>query len=329
MRKFAIPFLAVMLSLSIVACGGNSGSDNKEKTTQSDKKKDEKKGKKDKKDKKDKKNKDETEESESKDKKDKKSKSDTSFEEIVAVDNDECKITITDIDPDNIFGFTLKAQLENKSSDKTYMFSIDSALINGVVCDALLAKDVAPGKKANEDISFLDTELKENGIDDYTDIELTFKVYDYNDYSADPVALETVHIYPSGEENATVFERQPQSTDNVILDNEYGSVTVTGYKHDDFLGYTVQLFLVNKSDKNITFAVDDASINGFMMDPFFASTVPAGKCRFATMSWSDSTFEENDISQVDTIEFNLRLSDADDWLADKYANETIELTPEN
>ena len=47
------------------------------------------------------------------------------------------------------------------------------------------------------------------------------------------------------------------------------------------------------------------------------------------MSWSDSTFEENDISQVDTIEFNLRLSDADDWLADKYASETIELTPEN
>ena len=43
MRKFVIPFLAVMLSLSIVACGGNSGYGNKDKTTQSDKKNKDKK----------------------------------------------------------------------------------------------------------------------------------------------------------------------------------------------------------------------------------------------------------------------------------------------
>ena len=43
MRKFVIPFLAVMLSLSIVACGGNSSSGNKDKTTQSDKKNKDKK----------------------------------------------------------------------------------------------------------------------------------------------------------------------------------------------------------------------------------------------------------------------------------------------
>ncbi len=52
-----------------------------------------------------------------------------------------------------------------------------------------------------------------------TDIELTFKVYDSNDWSADPVGKETIHVYPYGEENAVAFVREAQATDNVIIDN--------------------------------------------------------------------------------------------------------------
>ena len=33
----------------------------------------------------------------------------------------------------------LKAQLENKSTEKTYMFSVESASINGVQCDPMFA----------------------------------------------------------------------------------------------------------------------------------------------------------------------------------------------
>ena len=36
------------------------------------------------------------------------------FEEVVAIDNAECAVKITEIDPDNMWGYTLKAQLENK-----------------------------------------------------------------------------------------------------------------------------------------------------------------------------------------------------------------------
>ena len=45
-----------------------------------------------------------------------------SFTEVVAVDNDECAIKITGIDPDNLWGFTLKAQLENKSLHYTTLY---------------------------------------------------------------------------------------------------------------------------------------------------------------------------------------------------------------
>ena len=52
---------------------------------------------------------------------------------------------------------------------------------------------------------------------------MTFKVYDSNDWSADPVGKETIHVYPYGEENAVAFVREAQATDNVIIDNDYGS----------------------------------------------------------------------------------------------------------
>lgn len=139
------------------------------------------------------------------------------FEEVVAIDNAECAVKITEIDPDNMWGYTLKAQLENKSTEKTYMFSVESASINGVQCDPMFASEVAAGKKANEEINFSTDTLEENGIVEYTDIELTFKVYDSNDWSADPVGKETIHVYPYGEENAVAFVREAQATDNVIM----------------------------------------------------------------------------------------------------------------
>lgn len=113
------------------------------------------------------------------------------FDELVVVDNEECLIIINKIDLDNMWGDTLKAVLENKSSDKTYMYSVESCYVNGVNCDPLYASDVAPLKKSNEEIR-LSNNLFEMGIDYYTDIELTIRIYDSNYWSADEVARETV-----------------------------------------------------------------------------------------------------------------------------------------
>lgn len=249
------------------------------------------------------------------------------FQELTVIDNEACAVKITGIDPDNMWGFTLKANLENKSEDKTYMFSLQSAAVNGVQSEPLFAKEVAPGKKANEDISFMDSALEKNGIKDFTDIELTIRVYDSNDWLAEEAALETVHIYPYGEDKASAFTREPQPADQILVDNEYATAIVTGYTEDSIWGYTVNLFLVNKSGKEVMFSVKDASVNGYMADPFFAKAVTAGKCAFGSMSWSDSTLEENGITEIEEIEFTLRIYDNDDWMADAFAEESITLKP--
>ncbi len=256
-----------------------------------------------------------------------KNNNEITFAGLVAVDNAECIIKVTEIDPDSMWGYTLNVQLENKSSDKTYMFSVESAAINGVQCDPFFATEVAAGKKSNKEISFTKSQLEESGLKDYTDIELTFRVYDTNDWMADDVAKETIHIYPYGESKAVKYVRIPQATDNIIVDNEYVTVIVTGYENDSIWGYTVKLFLLNKTAKNVMFSVDEASVNGYMADPFYANSVSAGKCAFSSMSWSDIILEENGITSIEEIEFNLRVYNEDDWFENDLVNKTVTLTP--
>lgn len=300
MKKLISALLALLLIFSLAACGGENTPDTNDGTNPSQS------------------------ESNNEGKTD---KNEISFTEVVAVDNAECSIKITEIEPDDMWGFTLKAQLENKSTEKTYMFSVESASINGIQSDPFFARDVAAGKKSNEKITFSDKKLEENGVGDYTDIELTFRVYDSDDWSADAVAEETIHIYPYGEDKAVKFVREAQPSDNVIVDNENITVIVTGYEDDEIWGYTVNLFLINKTDKNVMFSADDTSVNGFMADPFYATSVSAGKCAFSSMAWADTTLEENSITKIEQIEFNLRVYDEDNWFDGELANEKITLNP--
>lgn len=249
------------------------------------------------------------------------------FSGETAADNEHCLIRVTDIDPDGMFGYTLKVYLENRTADKTLMFAVESAAINGVQTDPAFAAEVSAGKKANKEISFFDTVLTANDVGAYTDIELTFRVYDSNDWLADNVARETVHIYPYGKDKATAFEREAQPGDKILVDNDSAAVIVTGYEPDDFWGYTVQLYLVNKTDSALMFAVDEASVNGFMTDPFWASSVNAGKVKFSSISWTKSALEENSITDVDEIEMTLKIYDVENWTSGNVFNGKVTLEP--
>ena len=250
------------------------------------------------------------------------------FEPVTVADNEACSIIIREIEEDSIWGYTLKTLLENRSADKTYMFSVQSASVNGVEADPLFAREVTAGMKANEEISFTGGKLTENGITQYTDIALSFRVYDNDDWMADPVYEDTIHVYPYGQEKAEKYVREMQPSDIIVAENEYASVSVTGYTEDPVWGYTVNLFLVNKTpDHAIMFSVDDASVNGYMIDPFFATTVNPGNCAFREMSFSDSALEENSITNIDEIAFSLRAYDADQFGAEDYMKESVILHP--
>lgn len=249
------------------------------------------------------------------------------FEELIVVDNDACSLRITGLDPDNMWGYTLEVELENKTADQTLMYAVETAAVNCVQTDPMFAEEVAPGKKSRGSIVILSDELEANGVGEFTDIALSFRVYDSNDWSAENVAEETAHVYPRGQENAVQFVRPVQETDRVLVDNEFATVVLIGCGPDDFWGYQAKLYIVNKTDTTIMVSVDEASVNGYMADPFYADSVGAGNCAFSSITWLDSLLEENGITEVEDIEFVLRVYDEDDWTADDFCNERITIEP--
>ena len=219
------------------------------------------------------------------------------FTEQVVADNEKCKITITGFERDDEWGiFYINTLLENKSSDKTYTFSLDSSTvnINGVTIYAFpdIGHELAPGEKRNEKFELYDFALNYNDIGDYTDIELVFQVYNYNRKKVNVLERKTVHIYPYGEDKAAEFVREAQPSDKIILDNEYVTVIFAGECNEKFKEfysseYMFEMFVINKTDKVILIRCypDSFSVNGQEEIGSWYTKVHGGKCSFSTISF--------------------------------------------
>ena len=223
------------------------------------------------------------------------------FSEIILVDNDLCLIKITGIEKDTDKGYTLKTEISNKSGKK-YTFSAEDVSINGVMCDTVFSKAVSGGKTVKTEIVFDDELLKKNGVGEYTDIEMTLCAYDSK---GKDVLHKPVHIYPLGKDKAEKYVRKSRPSDSVIVDNEYITVIVTDYNKNGTLGYSVNLFILNKTDRKITAAVNEAYVNNKASEPSFEKNVTAGKCSFSRVTWSDKMLSELGLTEVGKIEFLL------------------------
>ena len=337
MKKF---LMFLVLSLLLVACStSENGSTKEDKKTESTK--DTKKGKKNKS--KDESDKSEDEADDYEDKVDetdneeetkegKKSSSKSTrpitLKNEVVLDNELFSITAKSIDEDSEYGYAVHLLIENKSPDKTYTFGIQKGQVNGVEVDPYTIIFINPGKKAN--ITVFIENLKEYGIEEYTDIELIVNVTEGKYTYDEPYTMsESIHIYPYGKENAGKFVYEAKAGDQVLVDNEYVTVIYTGDNKENELGYSINLYIVNKTDKDITVSGDDMSINGYMVGADFFKDVSAGKVSLSNIQWYEETFKENDIdeSKINDIEFSLDIYPPENIEAEHFFNGMLKITP--
>ena len=336
MKKLYRLLMFLMLSILLVACTASKEDVKEDKKTESTK--ETKKGKKNKsKDKsKDESDEDESDEEESKDEEETKEGKKTpskstrpiTLKNEMLVDNELFSITAKSIDEDSEYGYAVHLLIENKSPDKTYTFNIQKGEVNGVEVNLYTVIFVNPGKKANTAVIIDD--LKEYGIEEYTDIELTVDVTEGKYTYDEPYAMsESVHIYPYGKENATEFVYEAKAGDQVLVDNEYVTVIYTGDNKENELGYSISLYIVNKTDKDITVSGDDMSINGYMAEAYYDQRISAGKISLSGIQWYGETFKENDMdeSKINDIEFSLDIYPTDDAEAEHFFNGMLKFAP--
>ena len=130
----------------------------------------------------------------------------------------------------------------------------------------------------------------------------------------------------------TAAPTQPATTapafeEQVLVETENVLVKLTGIADDPIWGYTLKVYLENRTAANLMFSVEDAAVNGFMCDPFWAAEVREGMKANEEISFFKSDFEANGITEVTDIVFTLRVYDSDDWEKEDYVNQTVTIKP--
>ena len=124
------------------------------------------------------------------------------------------------------------------------------------------------------------------------------------------------------EEAAEEATEEPAAFEEIVLfDTDEATMKIVGFDPEDFWGFKLDVFLENKTDKTLMFSAEDVSVNGFMIDPLWATEVAGGKKENTDISWLSSELETNGIESVETIEMKVSVYDSDNWSDDYLIDE--------
>ena len=233
--------------------------------------------------------------------------SDVSIEEKVLVDQDGIKITATEYVTDGIMGDGIKLLVEN-NSDTDYTIGCDALIVNDYMITDLFSADVAAGKKSNEIMYLSSSELKAAGIDTVGKVEMYFHAYDSNWDNL------FQNVYAEIETSEFANMDTTPNDEGMELDNENGD-RIVGKTVDEnsFWGTAFLLYIENTSGKNVGISVDNMSVNGYMMTPYFSTTVYDGKKAIDDITILSSELEDNGIESIDQVELKFHIYNADSY----------------
>lgn len=229
-------------------------------------------------------------------------------EEQIIVDQDGIKITVKEYVPDPIWGDGIKLLIEN-DSDVDVTVGCRALIVNNYMVGNIFAETVAAGKKVNSILDFPTSDLESAGITSVGQIELLFHVYNSDTWD-DIFATELLAINTSEYSNMEIVKN-----DNGVELYSAGGVRIVGkyVDDDDIWGNAFLLYLENMTDKTIKVSADDVSINGFMVQGIFSSTLYPGKMAIDDVTVFDSELEANDIETIEEIELTFKIRDAEEY----------------
>ena len=228
--------------------------------------------------------------------------------EQVLVDQDGIIVTATEYVTDRIWGDGIKLLLEN-NSEQDVTIGCNALIVNDYMITDLFSSGIAAGKKSNETLYFSSTQLKAAGIENVGKIEIYFHIYDSSTYDTvfDP---ECVVIQTSAYANMDTI---PNDIGTELYNQDGIRIVGKAVDENSFWGTAILLYLENNSGKNVGISVDDMSVNGFMMNPFFSTTIYDGKKSIDDIAVFSSDLEANGIEAIVEVELKFHIYDADSY----------------
>lgn len=229
------------------------------------------------------------------------------IEEQVLIDTNGIKITAKEYLTDKIWGDGIKLLIEN-SADKDYTVGCDALIVNDYMITDLFSSKVAAGKNANETMYLSSSGLKAAGIESVGKVEMYFHASDaeYNMVFKN----EYAEIHTSEYDN---MDTTPNDAGTELYSADGIRIVGKTVDENSFWGSAILLYVENNSGKSVGITVDDMSINGYMITPYFSTTVYDGKKALEDITIMSNQLEENGIESIDNVELKFHIYNSDTY----------------
>lgn len=289
MKRTVAIILALIMSISLAACSGSSSGEVKEPDSVS--------------------NASSTEDIQLEEQVKEPEKTDVTISEAVLVDEAGVKITAKSLETDGIFGPEIKLLIENNSG-KDLTFQCRNASVNGYMVETMMSVDVVNGKKANDSLTFMESDFEACGIEEIADIEIAFHIFDTAGWET-YLDTDAIQIKTS---IADTYKYTYDDSGDLVYEGNDIKIVVKGLAEDaSVFGPSIVVYIENNSDKNITVQTRDVSIDGFMVEAMFSCDVVAGKRAVDAITFMESDLTENEITAINDVELSFHVFDMNDW----------------
>lgn len=158
-------------------------------------------------------------------------------------------------------GPQIKIVVENDTK-QNLLVTVQSLSVNGYMMPtASLYAQVAAGKKTNDAISLLSSELEQAGIDTIANLQFYLKIADSDSYdtliSSDLITLDT---------SAAGYQQPVDDSGEVLYEENGIRIISRGLQQSPIWDGTFVFLMENNSGEPITISAENVSVNGFMED---------------------------------------------------------------
>ena len=224
------------------------------------------------------------------------------------------RILLTDVTRTRTGGSCFKLFVENKSKNDLALVGLQ-AVVNGRLADAPYLGVVDAGRKALTDLIITKTVKEKYGIGDEADsLELSLEAYDSNNWD---LLFRTGSLFCdlSGETPVLVAETDdgidaafvPETT---LLEDDAVSVSVLGWLPAAEHGPGLKLQIVNSSDSDVRFCVDQVIADNYLMNNSgMIVPIAGGTTAEANLYLDQQVLELTGNTEIGTVTLHCSLQD--------------------
>ena len=218
-------------------------------------------------------------------------------------------------------GWTMTMVAANKTDMPVYMRLMNLS-VNSYMFETMPTVLLDAGEYRTVCYTLTNEELDFNNITEIQDLQFDLWVYESEDFQTPDVALGRCKYYVNHKE-PIYPQREQQPQDQILVENERYSVTVTGVAVGEDV--QIQLHLQNFSDKELLFIAPYGLVNEQVIDPLWAYNVSGGKQRNTVLTFTAEQLREAEIQEVLSIMLPIQIGDHNDWNVGAYFYEDFDI----